>query len=119
MNDEQYTELNESIDRLNNTTQDNNNAVNDLREYLEEKDNKEQEEKQEKEEQQEQEQEQQTQEQQEQEQQTQEQQETYTELLTDIKSEIQLSNQMFAGQFMMMGIITGIILFKILWDKLQ
>ena len=33
MTDEQYTELNESIDRLSNNTQDTNNAVNDLREY--------------------------------------------------------------------------------------
>ena len=45
-------------------------------------------------------------------------QETYTELLTDIKEEQQLTNQMFAGQFLLFGIITGILLFKILWDKL-
>ena len=44
--------------------------------------------------------------------------ETYTELLTEIKQEQQLTNQMFAGQFLLFGIITGILLFKILWDKL-
>ena len=44
--------------------------------------------------------------------------ETYMELLTEIKEEQQLTNQMFAGQFLLFGIITGILLFKILWDKL-
>ena len=44
--------------------------------------------------------------------------ETYTELLTDIRSELQLQNQMISGQFLFFGIICGILLFKILWDKL-
>ena len=44
--------------------------------------------------------------------------ETYMELLTEIMEEQQLTNQMFAGQFLLFGIITGILLFKILWDKL-
>lgn len=44
--------------------------------------------------------------------------ETYTELLTDIRDEIRLSNQLTAGSFMFYGIICGILLFKILWDKL-
>jgi F0F1-type ATP synthase assembly protein I len=44
--------------------------------------------------------------------------ETYTELLTDIRDQIQLNNQLISGQFLMFGIICGILLFKILWDKL-
>lgn len=44
--------------------------------------------------------------------------ETYTELLTNIRDEIQLNNQLISGQFLMFGIICGILLFKILWDKL-
>ena len=45
--------------------------------------------------------------------------ETYTLLLTDIRDEMRLNNQMMAGSFIFYGIICGIILFKILWDKLN
>ena len=43
---------------------------------------------------------------------------TYEELLIDIRSEVQLTNQLLSGQFLFFGIICGILLFKILWDKL-
>ena len=46
------------------------------------------------------------------------QEQTYTELLMDIRSELQLQNQIISGQFLFFGIICGILLFKILWDKL-
>lgn len=112
MNDEQYNELNEALDNLNTNTDNTNSAINELQEYLEEKDKQEQEEK--------------TQEEQTQAEQTQAEQETsqaqqdvYVGALMDIRNEIQLNNQMVAGQYMMMGIIAGIILFKVLWDKLQ
>ena len=45
-------------------------------------------------------------------------QETYTEILSDIRTEIQFNNQLIAGSFLFYGIICGILLFKILWDKL-
>lgn len=44
--------------------------------------------------------------------------ETYTELLTDIRQEQILTNQMFAGQFLFEGVITGVLLFTIIWNKL-
>lgn len=113
MTDEQYTELNESIDRLSNNTQDTNNAVNDLREYLQDKDNKQAEAEAEAEQKAQEETEHQT------EQQTAEQESTETEiqLLTEVKQELQLQNQMIAGSFMMSGIICGVLLFTILWNK--
>ena len=49
---------------------------------------------------------------------TDEQAQTYEELLTDIRLEQQLTNQLLSGSFIFYGIIAGIILFKILWDKL-
>lgn len=50
-------------------------------------------------------------------QQAQEQTETYTELLTDIRDGIELENQMFAGQILFMGIICGVLLAKIFFDR--
>ena len=44
--------------------------------------------------------------------------EEYETLLSDIKAEQQLTNQLLSGQFLFFGIICGILLFKILWDKL-
>ena len=44
--------------------------------------------------------------------------EEYETLLTDIRAEQQLTNQLLTGQFLFFGIICGILLFKILWDKL-
>ena len=44
--------------------------------------------------------------------------EEYETLLADIRAEQQLNNQLLSGQFLFFGIICGILLFKILWDKL-
>lgn len=44
--------------------------------------------------------------------------EEYETLLSDIRAEQQLTNQLLSGQFLFFGIICGILLFKILWDKL-
>lgn len=45
--------------------------------------------------------------------------ETYTELLTDIRDDIRLQNQMFAGQILFIGIITGVLLAKIFFDRFR
>lgn len=45
--------------------------------------------------------------------------ETYTTLLTEVRDEVRLNNQLMAGSFIFYGIIAGIILFKVLWDKLN
>lgn len=42
---------------------------------------------------------------------------TYTELLTDINNNVVLSNNIFAGQLLFTGIISGILLGKILFDR--
>ena len=47
-----------------------------------------------------------------------EQNDQFEELLIDIRLEQQLTNQLLAGSFLFYGIIAGILLFKILWDKL-
>ena len=44
--------------------------------------------------------------------------EEFETLLADIRAEQQLTNQLLSGQFLFFGIICGILLFKILWDKL-
>lgn len=43
--------------------------------------------------------------------------ETYTEILTDIRSELDFSNQVYAGQILFIGIITGILIAKIFIDR--
>lgn len=43
--------------------------------------------------------------------------ETYTELLTDIRDQVTLSNEIMAGQLLFIGIITGILLAKIFIDR--
>lgn len=119
MNEEQYTELNESIDRLSNTTKDNNNAVNDLREYLEEKDQKEEEKEQaEKEEAEAKAEETETKEA-EDSAKNEEDTQTYTELLQSIDNGITVQNGLIAGQFVTDGILCGVILLTVLWNKLN
>ena len=44
--------------------------------------------------------------------------EQFEELLIDIRLEQQLTNQLITGSFLFYGVIAGILLFKILWDKL-
>ena len=43
--------------------------------------------------------------------------ETYTELLTDIRDEINLSNQLMSGQNLFFGIICGLLIVKIFIDR--
>lgn len=43
--------------------------------------------------------------------------ETYTELLTDIRNELDFSNQVYAGQILFMGMICGVLIAKILLDR--
>lgn len=45
--------------------------------------------------------------------------ETYTELLTDLRDDIRLQNQMFAGQILFTGIICGVLLAKIFFDRFK
>ena len=43
----------------------------------------------------------------------------YEVVLQSINDQIVLNNQLLAGSFIFYGIICGILLFKILWDKLK
>lgn len=52
-----------------------------------------------------------------QEEETQEQTETYTELLTDIRDQAVLNNNIMAGQIFFMGVLFGIILLNVLWNR--
>lgn len=42
---------------------------------------------------------------------------TYTELLTDVRDQMVLTNNILSGQVFFMGVIFGILLLKILWDR--
>lgn len=46
-----------------------------------------------------------------------EQNETYTELLTDIRDQSVLTNDLLTGQIFFMGVIFGIILLNVLWNR--
>lgn len=46
-----------------------------------------------------------------------EQNETYTELLTDIRDQSALTNDLLTGQIFFMGVIFGIILLNVLWNR--
>lgn len=43
---------------------------------------------------------------------------TYTELLTDIRDNVQLSNEIFAGQLFFTGVIAGLLVGIILWNRI-
>lgn len=43
----------------------------------------------------------------------------YMEILQDMSDQIHLSNEIFAGQIFMLGILTGVVLFKILFDRFK
>lgn len=43
--------------------------------------------------------------------------ETYTELLTDIRDQVTLTNQIMSGQLLFIGIICGVLLAKIFIDR--
>lgn len=119
MTDEQYTELNESIDRLSNNTQDTNNAVNDLREYLQDKDAEQQEKEEKEQEQAQADAEENANKEQEQNTKSEEQTQTYTELLQSIDEGITVQNGLLVGQFVTDGILCGVLLLTVLWNKLN
>ena len=130
MNEEQYTELTEALNNLNQNTVVTNNKIDELQHYFIRKD--EEEEKAQKKAQQEaeekaqkeaeekeantkaQEEEQLTREAQ---QQTQD--EIYTEQLQNINSQLEATNGMLVGNFVTDGIICGVLLLTILWNKLN
>ena len=107
------------LNDINDNTVSTYNAINDVQEYLiiQDKKLKEKEEKQEEIEAEKSETEALTK--QEQSANAEEQAETYETLLMDIRAEQQLTNQLISGSILFLGIIAGILLFKILWDKLK
>lgn len=44
--------------------------------------------------------------------------ETYTELLTDIRDQTALTNEILAGFSLFLGVIVGVLCIRIFWDKL-
>lgn len=49
----------------------------------------------------------------------QEQTETYTELLQNVSNQLEVQNALLSGQNFMSGIICGVLLFTILWNKIN
>lgn len=43
----------------------------------------------------------------------------YAAILSSIDDKLDLQNHLFVGQFFMLGIITGVLLFRILWDRFK
>ena len=43
--------------------------------------------------------------------------ETYTELLTDIRDQSVLTNNILAGQIFFMGVLFGVLLLNVLWNR--
>ena len=126
MNDEQYIELKESIDALNQNTVTTNNSIKELQEYFIKKDKEAEKEKQQAEKQAQEEAE--IKEQEEAEAQTkaeqtreaqQTQEEIYTEQLQNINTQLEATNGMLVGNYVTDGIICGVLLLTILWNKLN
>ena len=126
MNDEQYIQLTEALNNLNQNTVATNNSVQELKEYFIKKDKEEEKEKQEAEKQAKEEAE--IKEQEEAEAQTkaeqtreaqQTQEEIYTEQLQNINTQLEVTNGMLVGNFVTDGIICGVLLLTILWNKLN
>ena len=125
-NNEMNNQILESLERLNQNEVKVINTLNDIQEYLiiqdkkqEEKEEEELKSAEEKALQDKQKEEEENQTRAEQSAQSETQQQTYEELLVEIRDEQRLTNQMFAGTFLFYGLICGILLFKILWDKLN
>lgn len=107
----------EELQILNQGTISNGEKLDQVIEYLITKEEKEQEEKEstkEQEEKKDQEEQKATEEQQ---QNQEEQTETYTELLTDIRDQSVLTNNLLSGQIFFMGILFGIIFLNVLWNR--
>ena len=122
MNEEQYTEITEALNNLNQNTVVTNNKLDELQHYFIRKD--EEEEKAQKKAQQEAEEKEANTKAQEEEQQTREaqqqtQEEIYTEQLQNINSQLEATNGMLVGNFVTDGIICGVLLLTILWNKLN
>lgn len=107
----------EELQILNEGTVSNGEKLDQVLEYLVTKDKKEQEEKEaaQEEEDQKKEEEQKTTE--EKEQSDIEQNETYTEVLTDIRDQTALTNNLLSGQIFFMGVIFGLLLLNVLWNR--
>lgn len=107
----------EELQILNQGTVSNGEKLDQVIEYLITKDKKEQEEKETAQEEQEQAQEEEQKSTEEKEQTVTEQNETYTELLTDIRDQTVLTNNLLSGQIFFMGILFGIIFLNVLWNR--
>lgn len=107
----------EELQILNQGTVSNGEKLDQVLEYLVIKEEKEQQEKDSKKEEEEQK-DQEEQKASEEEQQNQEEQTvTYTELLTDIRDQSVLTNNLLSGQIFFMGVLFGIILLNVLWNR--
>lgn len=107
----------EELQILNQGTVSNGEKLDQVIEYLITKDKKEQEEKETAQEEQEQAQEEEQKSTEEKEQSVNEQNETYTELLTDIRDQTVLANNLLSGQIFFMGVLFGIIFLNVLWNR--
>ena len=121
-------EILDALNNLNSNTVATNNSVKELQEYFILKDKKEEQEKAtaKKQEEQTKKEEEELTEQQEKEEasalaeqsaRSEAQTETYTELLTDIRDKQELSNDIFAGQLFFTGMIAGLLIGIILWNR--
>ena len=130
MNDEQYIALQEALDTLNENTVVTNNSIQELHHYIIKKDKEAQEEKEraeqeaiEKAEKEAEEKEEKTKAEQEEQQtrdaQAQTQEEIYTEQLQNINTQLEVTNGMLVGNFVTDGIICGVLLLTILWNKIN
>lgn len=43
--------------------------------------------------------------------------ETYTELLTDIRDQVSLTNNIMSGQIFFIGVLFGVVLLSVLWNR--
>lgn len=44
---------------------------------------------------------------------------SYETVLSDISNQLELQNNLIVGGFFMLGVLTGVLLFRILWDRLR
>ena len=118
------TPLVEGLQTLNQGTSSNGEKLDQIMEYLITKDKLEQEEK-EKAAKEQEEKEKAAKEQEEKDQQEaetksaqeQQEQETFEEVVTDIRDQVVLTNNLLAGQIFFMGVVFGVLMLKILWDR--
>lgn len=107
----------EELQILNEGTSSNGEKLDEVLEYLIAKDNKEQEEKVSALEKEEKSLEEEKQDSEIREQSASEQNETYTELLTDIRDQSILTNNLLSGEIFFMGVLFGVIFLNVLWNR--